>query len=61
MSEPKTDYHEIEIRRFIGGFVGLREKGNSQKAYLVLSDSEWRSWLLRIKRGELDVIDESLT
>jgi hypothetical protein len=48
--------YEVEIRTFVGGFIGLRGKDGSGKPYLVLSRNEWRSFLARIKRGELDYI-----
>jgi hypothetical protein len=45
---------EVEVRRFVGGFVGLRGSSDPRKPYIVLSGREWRSFLARVKRGELD-------
>jgi hypothetical protein len=45
---------EVEVRRFVGGFVGLRGRSDPRKPYIVLSGREWRSFLARVKRGELD-------
>jgi hypothetical protein len=45
---------EVEVRRFVGGFVGLRDRADPRKPYIVLSGREWLSFLARVKRGELD-------
>jgi hypothetical protein len=54
MGQRECDDCEIEVRRFVGGLVGLRDRRDSRKPYLVLTGSEWRSFLQRIKRGDFD-------
>ena len=54
MVEASADDCEILVRTFVGGLIGLRGRRDLQKPYLVLTASEWRSFLLRVKRGELD-------
>jgi hypothetical protein len=56
MAEAEAGDCEIQVRTFVGGLVGLRERGDPRKPYLVLTAPEWRSFLLRVKRGELDRI-----
>jgi len=46
--------HEVDIRLFTGGLIGLRAKADPHQPYLVLTAGQWRSFLDRIKRGELD-------
>jgi hypothetical protein len=48
--------YEVDIRLFVGGLIGLRDKADHRQPYLVLTGSQWRSFLDRIKRGELDHI-----
>jgi hypothetical protein len=48
--------YEVDIRLFVGGLIGLRDKADHRQPYLVLTASQWRSFLDRIKRGELDHI-----
>jgi hypothetical protein len=47
----------VEVRTFVSGFVGLRP-AESADPYLVMSPSEFRSLLFRIKRGEIDYLGE---
>ncbi|WP_214371002.1 DUF397 domain-containing protein [Pseudonocardia sp. H11422] len=48
----------VEIRRFIGGLIGLRDAKDPRKPYLVFTRSEWRSFVARVKSGEFDRIGE---
>lgn len=48
--------YEVDIRLFVGGLIGLRDKADPRKPYLVLTAGQWQSFLDRIKRGELDHI-----
>ena len=48
--------YEVDIRLFVGGLIGLRDKADHRKPYLVLTAGQWQSFLDRIKRGELDHI-----